>query len=130
MEKSKIKNSAWWSIFRGAFVAVSISLMLILVFALIIKFLNINESWILPINQVIKIVSIFLGILFAFNSANRSRGFLKGLAIGIIYTILAYLVFSILAGQFAFSLTSFTDMLFGGIIGGLSGIIIVNVKKR
>jgi len=130
MEKTKFRNSSWWSIFRGAFIAVSISLMLILLFALIIKFLNINESWILPINQIIKIVSIFLGTFFAFNTYNKNKGFIKGFVIGIIYTILAYSTFSILAGQFSFTLTSLTDMLFGGIIGGISGIIVVNLKKR
>ena len=130
MEQIKFKDSAWWSIFRGAFVSVSISLVLILLFALFIKFLNINESWILPINQIIKIVSIFFGVLFAFNSRNKNKGFLKGITVGIIYTILAYSVFSILAGEFSFSLTSLTDMLFGGLIGGISGIIVVNMKKR
>ena len=130
MVKSKLKDSIWWSIFRGAFIAVSISLMLILAFALIIKFLNINENWIMPINQIIKIVSIFIGTLFALNNGNKNKGFFKGFAIGIIYTILAYSVFSILAGEFSFSLTSITDMIFGGIIGGISGIIIVNLRKR
>ena len=130
MIKVNVKNSAWWSIFRGSFIAVSISLMLILCFALIIKFLNINDNWILPINQIIKIVSIFLGTMFAFNSDNKNKGFLKGFVIGVIYTILAYSVFSILAGEFSFTITSFTDMLFAGIIGGISGIIVVNVKKR
>ena len=130
MGKIKIKDSAWWPIFRGAFISVSISLILILVFALVIKFLNINENLILPINQVIKIISIFFGVLFSFNSRNKNNGFLKGISIGVIYTILAYSVFSILAGEFAFTLTSLTDMLFGGLIGGISGIIIVNMKKR
>ena len=130
MVKTNIKNSVWWSIFRGAFIAVSISLMLILIFALLIKFLNINENWILPINQIIKIASIFFGTLFAFNSANKNKGFLKGFVIGIIYTMLAYSVFSILAGEFSFTISSLTDMLFGGIIGGISGIIVVNIKKR
>lgn len=130
MEKIKIKNSNLWSIFRGSFIAVSISLMLILLFALLIKFLNINENLIMPINQIIKIVSIFFGVFLTFNSYNKNKGFIKGFLIGIIYTILAYLIFSILAGKFSFTLTSLTDMLFGGIIGGLSGIIVVNLKNR
>jgi len=129
MDKVKLKNSMWWSILRGAFIAVSMSLVLILIFALLIKFFNISENLILPINQVIKILSIFVGTFFAFNSFNRNKGFLKGMLIGIIYTILAYLVFSILAKEFAFTLTSITDMLFGGLIGGICGIIVVNIKK-
>ena len=127
--KIKIKNSIWWPILRGSCIAVSISLMLILLFALVIKFLNINENWILPVNQLIKIISIFLGVYSIFNSINNSRGFVKGAALGMMYTILAYGVFSMLAGKLAFTLTSLTDMLFGGVIGGICGIIVVNIRK-
>lgn len=126
MEQTKSKK--FLQILKGSIFAVSISLMGILIFALIIKFTDISEKWILPINQIIKTISIFFGVFLVFGK-NKQNGFLKGLAIGIIYTILAYLVFSILAGQFSFSLNSFTDMLFGGLIGGISGIIAVNVKK-
>ena len=122
------KKNVFLQILKGAFFAVSISLVCILIFALIIKFTNINEKWILPINQIIKVVSIFFGVKHSFG-ANRENGFLKGLVIGIIYTILAYLIFSILARQFSFTLNSLTDMLFGGLIGGISGIIAVNLKK-
>lgn len=128
MGKISAKNSIWWSILRGAMISVSISLVLILLFALLIKFFNISQSFILPINQVIKIISIFIGTLFAFGKV-KEKGFLKGMLIGLIYTILAYSVFSILAGEFSFSLTSLTDMLFGAIIGGISGILVVNLKK-
>jgi len=128
MNKVGVKNSIWWSILRGAMISVSISLALILAFALLIKFFNISQSLILPINQAIKIISIFMGTLFAFGKI-KEKGFLKGMLIGLIYTILAYSVFSILAGEFSFTLTSFTDMIFGAIIGGISGIIVVNLKK-
>lgn len=129
MDKIKSKYSMWWGILRGAVIAVSTSLVLILVFALLINFFNISDNLILPINQVIKVVSIFIGSMCAFSRYNKSNGFIKGVLIGIIYTILAYLIFSILAGQLSFTLTSFTDMCFGGIIGGICGIIAVNTKK-
>lgn len=129
MNKQKIKNSMWLNILKGSFIAVSLSLVLILVFALLIKFLNISESLIMLINQIIKIVSIFVGTFFTFNAYSKNKGFLKGMIMGIIYTILAYSVFSILAKELSFTLTSFTDMLFGGVIGGICGIIVVNIKK-
>lgn len=129
MDKVKLKNSMWWGIIRGALIAVSVSLISILIFALLIKFFNINEKAILPINQLIKIVSIFIGSLFAFNRYNRNKGFLKGMLIGIIYTFLSYMVFSILAKELSFTLSSLVDMLFGGLIGGICGIIVVNIKK-
>jgi putative membrane protein (TIGR04086 family) len=129
MEKIKSKYSMWWGILRGALTAVSVSLVMILLFALFIKFFNISDNLILSINQGIKIVSIFIGSWYAFNRYNKSGGFIKGVLVGIIYTILAYSIFSILAGRLSFTLTSLTDLFFGGIIGGICGIIVVNLKK-
>jgi len=128
MDKAKNQNNLLMILLRGAFISVAFSLVLILIFALIIKYLNINENLIMPINQGIKIVSIFTGVFTAFNKYT-TNGFVKGFLIGVIYTILAYLIFSILAKEFSFTLTSITDTLFGGIIGGISGIIVANVKK-
>lgn len=128
MDKVKNQNNLIMTILKGSFISVAFSLVLILVFALIIKYFNINESLIMPVNQGIKIASIFMGVLTAFNRYTE-RGFIKGFLIGVVYTILAYLIFSILAKEFSFTLTSFTDMLFGGIIGGISGIIVANIKK-
>lgn len=128
MNSETTKKSGFLQILKGAIFAVSISLVGILLFALLIKFTNLNEKWILPINQVIKIVSIFFGIMLAFNRGTN-KGFLKGMLIGFIYTVLAYVVFSILARQFNFTLNSITDMIFGAIIGGISGIIVINIKK-
>lgn len=126
MEQTKTRK--FLTILKGAFFAVSISLMGILLFAFIIKFTNLNEKWILPINQVIKIVSIFLGVFLSFAKRDEN-GFLKGVSIGLIYTFLAYTVFSILARQFSFTMSTIIDMLFGGLIGGISGILTVNLKK-
>lgn len=126
MEQTKTRK--FLRILKGAFFAVSISLMGILLFAFIIKFTNLNEKWILPINQVIKIVSIFFGVFLSFSKRDEN-GFLKGVTIGLIYTFLAYTVFSILARQFSFTMSTITDMLFGSLIGGISGILTVNLKK-
>ena len=126
VDNNKIKF--WLQILKGSLSSVSVSLVAILIFAVLIRFLNISDNFIMPINQVIKIVSIFVGVFLALKT-NRSIGFVKGLLIGLFYTIIAYLVFSILAGNFGFNLTSFTDMVFGSIIGGISGIIIANLKK-
>ena len=59
-------------------------------------------------------------------------GFISGLVIGFFYTILAFITFSILDGNFVFSKTLLNDLLFGGIIGAICGIIAVNFigKKK
>ena len=128
MDKVKSQNNLMMILLKGAFISVAFSLVCILIFALLIKYFNISENLIMPINQGIKIVSIFVGVMLAFNKYTTG-GFVKGFLIGVVYTILAYLTFSILAKEFSFTLTSFTDTLFGGIIGGISGIIVANIKK-
>ena len=59
----------------------------------------------------------------------KELGLVSGLLIGICYTILAFLVFSLLGGSFVLDLTLLTDIVFGAIIGAICGIICVNLKK-
>ncbi len=128
-EKSeKSGNNFWLNIVKGTLIALSFSLVGILIFAFILKFTNISESVITPINQVIKGVSIFLGVFIALKK-QKEIGLVSGLLIGLIYTIFAFLVFSILAGHFVFDISLLIDMAFGSIIGGICGIISVNIKK-
>ena len=113
---------------KGTLISLCISLILVLVFAYLLKFTNIPESIIFPINQVIKGISIFLGVFISLRKS-KELGLVSGLLIGLIYTILAFLVFSILAGTFTFDITLLTDIVFGAIIGAICGIISVNIKK-
>lgn len=113
---------------KGSLCALCISLVLILVFAFLLKFTNIPESAITPINQVIKGVSIFFGVFIGLRKI-KELGLFSGLLIGFIYIMLAFVIFSILNGGFSFDLTLLTDIIFGAVIGGICGIICVNIKK-
>ncbi len=124
----KGKNNIGVNLIKGTLIALSFSLIGILIFAFILKFTNISEGVITPINQVIKGVSIFLGVFLALKK-QREMGLVSGLLIGLLYTIFAFLVFSILSGHFAFDMTLVHDLIFGTIIGGICGIISVNLKK-
>ena len=121
-------KNLWKNIFKGTIFSLCFSLCFILLFALCLKFTGISENLITPINQVIKGLSIFLGVFLALKNENR-QGLVSGLLIGFMFTILAFLTFSILSGTFAFSKTFFTDVVFGAIIGGICGIICINLKK-
>ncbi len=116
------------AVLKGSLCAICISLALVLVFAFLLKFTNIPDSIIKPINQVIKGVSVFVGVFVGMRKL-KELGLVSGLLIGLIYTIMAFLVFSILGGSFVFDLTFLTDLVFGAIIGSICGIICVNLKK-
>lgn len=126
--KKSSSSSLLGCILKGTLIALCVSLVLVLVFAFLLKFTNIPDSAIKPINQVIKGVSVFVGVFVGMKKI-KELGLVSGLLIGIFYTILAFLVFSILGGYFVFDLTFLTDIIFGAIIGAICGIICVNLKK-
>ena len=113
---------------KSVFWALSVSLLCILIFAFVIKFTALPESAIMPINQVIKFLSIFIGCWVA-SKKIKSNGWLWGIVIGAVYTLLAFIVFSILDGEFRFTLSLLNDFVFGAIAGLISGIIAFNLRK-
>ncbi len=128
IQNTKNKYPLIGFIAKGTLIALCVSLVLVLVFAFILKFTNISDSVINPINQVIKGISIFLGVFIGLKKC-KELGLVSGLLIGFIYTLLAFLVFSLLSGSFVFDITLLTDSVFGAVIGAICGIISVNIKK-
>lgn len=122
-------NNIFVNVMKGSLIAISISLVLILMFAFLLKFTNISDSAIKPINQVIKGISIFLGVFISLRKS-KELGLVNGLLIGFIYTFCAFIVFSILSGHFLFDTSLLTDIVFGAVIGAICGIICVNIKKN
>ena len=122
------KDSNFLVVLKGVFWALTVSLLCVLIFAFIIKFTNISESAIMPINQVIKVLSILVGCWVA-SKKIKSNGWLWGLIIGAIYTLLAFVVFSILDGEFRFTLSLLNDLVFGAVLGLISGIITFALRK-
>lgn len=122
------KKTFFLQILKGGLSSLSISLVAILLFAILIHFTGISDGAIMPVNQVIKVVSIFTGTWLALKT-NKQQGFIKGLVIGLIYTVFAYILFSILSSSVSIGLTSLNDLAFGGLLGGLSGIVSVNFKR-
>ena len=91
MEKAILhRDNSVLQVLLGGISALCISLVLILVFALILRFVDLDTSFIMPINQIIKIISIFIGVITVFKK-NKSKGFVKGVFIGLVYSVAAYL---------------------------------------
>lgn len=111
---------------KGVGTALITTLIGIIVFGFIVKAATLGSSVISAVNQFLKVISLFLGCLF---SAGNGRGLFKGLIIGALYTALVYLLFSLLFDGITFGGGFFIDLIFALVVGGLSGIITVNVKK-
>jgi len=113
---------------KAVFWAVSLSLLGVLIFAVVIKYTDISESAIQPINQVIKVLSILAGC-FVVGKKIESNGWLWGIIIGVLYTITAFVIFSILDGSFHFGVNLLNDILFGGILGLIAGVLCIAMRK-
>lgn len=128
IKKSENKNFII-SILKGALISVCVSLVCILVFAFFIKLTNMSDGIIKPINQVIKVLSILIGTIIAVKKT-KQKGLISGIFVGLLYTVLAFVVFSALNGSFKFDITLLIDIVFGVIAGAICGVIGVNVKSK
>ncbi len=128
MENS-LKSKNFLQILKGVGVSLVVSLVGILVFAFVLRFVNMGDNLIKIINQVIKVLSVLLGVSLTLKK-DKTKGLLKGAGVGALYTLLAYLVFSVLVGNFNFGLSLVFDTIFASVIGLICGVIFVNVKTR
>ena len=116
-------------ILKGSLMALSVCLIAILIFAFVLRTFTISDGVIRPINQVIKIISILFGVFFGLKKS-KDMGLISGMLIGLLFTIISFVSFSILDGNFDFGISLLNDCLFGSIIGGVCGIIAVNFRKK
>jgi putative membrane protein (TIGR04086 family) len=127
MGKLGFVKKDFFDIVKGILYSVIISIIFILVYALIIKYSNINDSGIVIGNYIIKALSIFIGTLLGVK--NISKGAFKGFLIGLIYIVLSFFLFSLISKSLDFKSITIYDILGSVIIGLLSGIITVNLKS-
>ena len=128
LTKKTINKNAIMSTFKGVLISLCVSIIGILLFAFILKFVGLSDTVIKVVNQVIKVVSVLFGVLVCLKK-DKSKGLLKGSIVGGLYTLSSYLVFSLLVASFNFSLTIFYDLIFSMVVGLIFGVLFVNSKR-
>lgn len=123
--KTSSKDNIFLDYFKGLLLSILTSFALIILFALCLKWFDISDGFIVPMTLAIKGISVFVGACFAIRSSS-SHGLVKGLVFGMVYMIFAFMVFGVLSGTFEFGMSSFLDLIFVSILGGLVGIVKVN----
>ncbi|MCR5553822.1 MAG: TIGR04086 family membrane protein [bacterium] len=112
---------------KATLVSIVLTLLLILVFAFVLKFTYLSDKFVTPINLVIKAISLIVGTLVL--TKNGSNGLVKGLILGVIFSIVSYLIFSLMLMKFSFSIGQLADVGFCALVGAVVGAISVNLKK-
>lgn len=115
------------SVIRATLLALIISLVGILVFAVLVKWTAPTETLIKTVNQFIKVLAVFIG---CFLSVKGNGGLVKGALAGAISTLLIYAVFALMSGSPLFSAEMLIDLLLTSVVGGISGIVAVNLRGK
>ena len=126
MEKTRGDDSFIVSVIKGVGISIIATLIGVLLFALVVKHTVINGKVIKAVNQFIKVLSVFLGCFFALRG---KLGFIKGAIVGCVSTVIVYLIFSLIGSGISFGTAFSMDILFTSIVGLITGVIAVNVKK-
>lgn len=124
MQKSFVDQL--FEVLKGLGLAVVFCLLGAFVFSLVLKFTDVSNGVITPVNQLLKALGILFGCFFALRG---DKGWLKGLLVGTLTVALTYAIFSSIAGNFSLSALALVELLFGALAGVLSGIIAVNVRR-
>ena len=125
----KINLTTIISVLKTSLVGVVVSILLVLLFAFVLKFVDLNSGTISLVDQIIKVLSVFIAVVML-NKANDEGLLLKGILVGAVYSIITFIVFSILNGGFNVGLGVLTDIAFSALVGGVSAILLNIVKKK
>ncbi|MCL1944352.1 MAG: TIGR04086 family membrane protein [Firmicutes bacterium] len=121
-------SSSIIGVLRGVLFALVVALALVLGFGLLVWFFEVSTDMAAIINQVIKGVSIFVGCLIGIRGT--SNGWVKGFFVGVLFIIVAFLLFSALDQTFEVGMNLVNDIALGGVFGLASGVICANMGRK
>ncbi|MBQ4443877.1 MAG: TIGR04086 family membrane protein [Clostridia bacterium] len=125
MEKKTIAN-AILDVVRALAVALLTNLVAVLLIAVVVKYTGVTQSVATALNQVVKVLSLAVGAVVGFRSGRF--GLVLGAVTGLLFTVLGFSVFSLLAGRPLFTDVTVFDFLLGLASGVFSGVLAVNLR--
>lgn len=130
MNKLKsLKLTGFLTILKCCLIGIVTTLVGIVVFAIALKFTNLNSTAISWVNDIIKGISLFF-VVFCLKKKGVEKLPIKSAISGLIYAILSFVIFSILNGGMAFGLGILYDIIFAVIVAVIASIILNLVRKN
>ena len=122
-QKNKVD---FFPIVKAVLLALGVSLLLAVTFAVVLRATSWGENIVYPVNQVIKVIAVMVGTL---GFVRGEKGWLQGGIVGLLFTALSYLAFSSIGGDFSLSWLILLELGVAFLAGSLSGILAVNLRK-
>ena len=116
-----------FNIFKGVIISYIFTFASFLIFAILLSTTNISDSYISGVICIISILSVLIGSATCTKKVS-SYGLVWGSIVGLIYSLLTYIISSLLFVGFAIPLSSFYLILLSVLFGAIGGIIGINLK--
>ena len=114
-------------ILKGSLISIIATIVLLMIFATVLTYSNINENSMPTVIIVVTALCILIGSQITTSKIKRN-GIVNGALVGAIYILALYLISSIISKDFSLNIYSIIMMATSVIIGGIGGIIGVNKK--
>ena len=121
------KNTSLNFIIKGYIFALVISIISLFIYALLLVNTSIQENTIKPVVITITAISILIGSSIS-SLRIKKNGILNGLCVGGLYVLSLYVLSSIAITGFSINISSLIIIGVGVVVGGIGGIIGVNMK--
>lgn len=129
MSKVKFNFSAILGIVKQTFLGVVFTLIGTIIFAIVLKYVDLDAIVIDYINNGIKGLSIYLMVLMA--NKKMTGGLLaRSCVLGSFYGVISFLIFSLLNGSINFDMIFVSDTIFATVVAIVSSIIVNLFRKR
>jgi len=115
------------SILKGTILSIFLTLILLIIFALLLTYTNINENTMPAVIIIATAISILVGSQITTGKIKRNW-IINGIIVGSLYIFILYILSSIITKDFSFSKYSIIMIITSVLIGGIGGIIGVNRK--
>ena len=127
-EERSNKNSNFINVARGSIIAITITLVCLVIFSVILANTEVAESTINPVIILVTAVSIFVGSIMSVSRISK-RGIINGGIVGMIYFLAIYILSGIVNSNFSINISGIILIICGILAGVLGGIVGVNIKK-
>ena len=127
-EERSNKNSNFINVARGSIIAMTITLVCLVIFSVILANTEVAESTINPVIILVTAVSIFVGSIMSVSRISK-RGIINGGIVGMIYFLAIYILSGIVNSNFSINISGIILIICGILAGMLGGIVGVNIKK-
>ena len=126
MYDDQMSSKAVFQVVKGVAVALICSVFTAAIFALIMRVCPVSDVVVTVVTQVLKALSLAVGVLLFLRG---EKGLIKGTVCGLLFSMLGSLTFSALGGGFSLSWLILVELIVFSAVGGLLGVVAVNVKK-